>query len=175
MKLSEAIRHGSTIRPESHQERFIEVENRGLCSDAWGAAVEAVWPHVAKLNWNPKKIFEFESAMNMLRGIQRRYFKEYFEMPAHCPGSQQRFIAMGGRVIKQGGKAFLKTYDDYAKTSDIGGITTECDKVSTLAGFVDHGFYAHGWSREECALAVEWYEQQKESAAVLNFQHYQVN
>lgn len=171
MKLSEAITIGLTLRPESHQERFINVEGRGLCSDAWGAAVEAVWPHVAKLNWNPRDVFKFESAMNMLRGIQKRYFKEYFEMPARCPGSQQRFIQAGGRIINRKGDMKIEG----ERESNIGGITTECDKVSTLAGFVDHAFYAHGWSREECAIAVEWYETKKEGAALLHFQHYQVN
>lgn len=171
MKLSEAIRIGSSIRPESHQERFIEVENRGLCSDAWGAAVEAVWPNAAKLNWNPRDRFKFESAMELVRQIQHKYFRAYFEMPARCPGAQQRFIEAGGRIINRKGDMKI----DGEKETDIGGITTECDKVTNLAGMVDHGFYAHGWSREECAVAVEWYEQQKESAALLNFQHYQVN
>lgn len=173
MKLSEAIKHGSTLRPESHQERFCVTENDGvLRSDVWGAAIEAVWPKVARLNWNPRDVFKFESAMNQLRFRQQLYFKSYFEMPARCPLSQQRFINAGARVINRRGDYKIEG----EKSQDIGGVTSECDKVKTLAGFIDHAFYAHGWSREQCADAAEWYENKNQGAAMIrNFEHYQVN
>ena len=172
MKLSEAIKIGSTLRPESHQERFCHVGNRGLCSDAWGAACEAVWPNVAKLNWNPRDRFKFEAAMETLRGIQRRYFSEYFQMPAQCPGSQQRFVKAGGRIINRKGEMKI----DGAEVGNLGGITSECDQVSQMAGMVDHLFYAHGWSREQVVEVVQWYEETRSKAALVrNFAHYQVN
>lgn len=173
MKLSEAIRHGSTLRPESHQERFCNVENRGLCSDAWGAACEAVWPAVAKLNWNPRDVFKFESAMNTLRGVQHKYFGEYFRMPACCPLSSQRFMEAGGRIINRKGDMKIEG----ERETNIGGVTSECDKVSTLAGFVDHAFYAHGNSREEIAEMVSVYENARTGAALAryNFEHFQMD
>ena len=67
-----------------------------LGSDVWGAACEAVAPQVAKLNWNPKDRFKFESAMETVRAVQRRYFSAYFEMAAQCPGAVQRFTKAGG-------------------------------------------------------------------------------
>ncbi len=174
MKLSEAIKFGSTLRGESHQDRFCHVENRGLCSDAWGAACEAVQPAVARLNWS-RDLLKFESAMQTLRAVQDRYFARYFTMPVRCPLASQRFTEAGGRVINRKGEMVVTG----EKTTDLGGVTSECDKVEHLAGFVDHAFYAHGWSREQVAEAVEWYEQTREQAAassvVGNFQHYQVN
>ena len=173
MRLSDAIRHGSTLRPESHQERFIEVENRGLCSDAWGAACEAVVPRVARLNWNARDRFKFEAAMETLRSVQQAYFAPYFSMRAECPGSVQKFVKAGGRVINRRGD--IKTEGERAYNA--GGVTSECDKVRQLAGLIDHMFYAHGWSREECAEAVRWYEDKRAGAALIrsNFHHYQVN
>lgn len=176
MKLSEAIKIGSTLRPESHQERFVNVEGRGLCSDAWGAACEVVQPAVARFNWTMKDKFKFESAMDALRAIQQHYFARYFTMPARCPLASQVFTQAGGRVINRRGELAITG----EKTTDLGGVTSECDKVEHLAGFVDHAFYAHGWSREQVAEAVEWYEQTREQVAaagsvVGNFQHYQVN
>jgi hypothetical protein len=45
-----------------------------------------------------------------------------------------------------------------------------------MAGMVDHLFYAHGWSREQIAAIVEWYEQTRSNAALVrNFAHYQVH
>lgn len=172
MKLSEAITHGSTLRPESHQERFCEVVNRGLCSDAWGAACEAVYPRVAMLNWDPRDRFKFEMSMETLRGIQQRYFKSYWMMPARCPGAHQRFVEAGGRVINSKGEVALNG----AKEGDLGGITSECDRVHNMAGMVDHLFYAHGWSRLQIAEAVKWYEDTRSmSQLIRNFQHYKVN
>lgn len=172
MKLSEAIREGSKLRPESHQERFCNVENLGLCSDVWGAACEAVQPKVSKLNWNPRDRFKFETAMNTLRAVQERYFGMYFKLPAQCPVAVQRFQKAGGRVINRRGDFKIEGVKDV----EIGGVTSECDKVQHLAGFIDHAFYKHGWSREQCAEAARWYEEKRFAASIAqNFQHYQVN
>jgi len=172
LKLSEAIAIGATLRPESHQERFCHVENRGLCSDAWGAACEAVQPAVAKFNWNQRDVYKFERAMDALRAVQQHYFARYWQMPARCPGAQQRFIEAGGRVINRKGE--IATTEP--KTGNLGGITSECDQVSHMAGMVDHLFYAHGWSREKVAEIVQWYEETHSNGALLrSFEHYQIN
>lgn len=172
MKLSEAIINGSKLRPESHQERFCNVENLGLCSDVWGAAVEAVWPNAAKLNWNQKDRFKFESARVTFVAIQKRYFGEYFNLPAQCPVAIQRFQKAGGRVINRRGDFKIEGVKDV----ELGGVTSECDKVEHLAGFIDHAFYKHGWTREQCAEAARWYEEKRFAAGIAhNFQHYQVN
>lgn len=177
MKLSEAIKHGATLRPEAPHngsgDRFVRINNTGeLRSDAWGAACETVMPRVIDFNWNPRDVFKFASSMDALCAIQDHYFESYWQMPAQCPGSEQRFTKVGGRVIKQDGHESVKTYDDYAVTENAGGITSECDKVQHLAGMVDHLYYAHGWSRERIAQAVEWYEETRSAAAIAhNFSH----
>jgi len=172
MKLSEAMKFGITLRPESHQDRFCHIENRGLCSDAWGAACEAVQPAVGKLNWNAKDPVKFETAMDVLRAVQHQYFREYWNMPAECPGSEQRFVRAGGHVINRKGEIRI----DGSESGNLGGITSECDKVTHMAGMVDHLFYAHGWSREQVAEVVAWYEQTRSKTALIrNFAHYQVN
>lgn len=172
MKLSEAIKIGSTLRPESHQERFCYVENRGLCSDAWGAACEAVQPAVGNFNWNRRDVFKFERSMDALRAVQQHYFASYFTFPARCPGSHQRFIEQGARIINRKGEQKIEG----ERQGDIGGVTTECDKVTQLAGMVDHLFYAHGWSRGKVAEIVEWYEETRNNGALLrNFTHYQID
>lgn len=157
------------MRPEAHQERFTFVHGRGWCSDAWGAACEAVSPKVAGLNWQPKDRFKFESAMQSLRGVQQKYFADYWQMPALCPGSQQRFIKAGGKILKGG---ILDLYRSGVK--DIGAITSECDKVKQMAGMVDHLFYAHGMTREAVADCVAAYEEMRNKAAIVqNFEHVQ--
>lgn len=174
--LSEALRHGISLRPPSHQERFCEVENRGLCSDAWGAACEAVQPAVATLNWNSKQQHKFERSMDVLRAVQDTYFKSYWQMPAMCPGSQQRFVRAGGRVIDSKANFVIEGQE----VVELGGVTSECDKVAHLAGMVDHLYYAHGWSREKVLEVVEWYEQRRANglltaAPLQSFEHLQVN
>ncbi len=170
MKLSQAIREGSQLHPESHQERFCHVENRGLCSDAWGAACEAVQPAVARFNWTTKDVYKFESAMAALRAIQQQYFAQYWEMPARCPGSEQGFIEGRGRIVNRKGEIKID-----AKAGNLGGITSECDKVQHIAGMVDHLFYTHGWNREQIAAVVEWYEETRsQTAFIRSFEHYQV-
>lgn len=173
--LSEAIRHGITLRQASHQERFCRVEGRGLCSDAWGAACEAVQPAVAKFYWERFDSVKFERSMDALRAVQQNYFSPYFQMPAMCPGSQQRFIQGGGRIINRQGEVKVEGEE----VVELGGVTSECDKVKTLAGMVDHLYYAHGWSREKVLEVVEWYENRRAAgiltaAPIQNFEHLQV-
>jgi 4-hydroxyphenylpyruvate dioxygenase-like putative hemolysin len=179
MKLSEAIKHGATLRGESHQDRFVHVEGEGggLRSDAWGAACEAVQPAVARFNWNHRDLHKFERSMDALRGVQQHYFARYWQMPAICPGSQQRFIAMGGRIVgKRDEQPLISVYEKGQTAGSLGGVTSECELVEHMAGMVDHLFYAHGWSREQVAAAVEWYEQTRTNAALVrNFEHYAVN
>jgi hypothetical protein len=171
MRLSEAIKIGSQMRPPSHQERFVVVEGRGLCSDVWGAACEAVQPKVARLNWNWRDRVKSAQAMSVLNAVQHQYFGAYFRLPAQCPGAVQRFTKAGGRIINRRGEIKIDT--DHQKTFDLGGITTECDKVRTLAGLVDHLYYKHRNTREEIAHMVEWYEQTRSKASIFrNFEHY---
>ena len=172
--LSEAMRHGITLRQASHQERFCHVEGRGLTSDAWGAACEAVQPAVANFNWRDRN--RFEASMDALRSVQHHYFAPYFQMPAMCPGSHQRFIKAGGHLLNRQGEMKL----DSQQVVELGGVTSECDKVEHLAGMVDHLYYAHGWSREKVLEAVEWYENRRAAgfltaAPPQSFEHLQVN
>lgn len=174
MKLSEALKHGLTLRGEHHQDagRFCHVEGRGLCSDAWGAAVEAIMPTVNEFNWDSKDAIKAENAMYAFRAVQYHYFHTYQQMPARCPLSQQRFIEAGGRVINHKGEIKLEG----ERTTNLGGVTSECDLVEHIYGMVDHLFYAHGWSRQQVAEVVEWYETQRHAGQSLRqFNHYQVS
>jgi hypothetical protein len=172
MRLSEAIKHGSTLRPESHQERFIEVENRGLCSDAWGAAVEAVWPMVARLNWNAFDTSKFENAMERFRAAQEHYFGRYRTFPVRCPGASRTVLRAAGRVINR--KGDVKVYADHQRLERIAGLTDECGKVTHLYGMVDHLYYAHNNSREQIAEMFGWYEETRDTAEIVRaFTHYQ--
>lgn len=169
MKLSEAIKIGSLIRPESHQERFCNVEGRGLCSDVWGAACEAVHPQVAKLNWNLNDKQALNSALRYLNEIQHKYFETYFQMPATCPLASRSLVRGAGRIVNRKGEYVVEG----SKAERIAGVTSECAKVTTLAGFVDHAFYKHGNSREEIAAMVELCEQaQNRRVAVVGLEHY---
>lgn len=180
MKASEALRIGSQLRPVAYQDRFCHVEGRGLCSDAWGAICEAVQPAVAKFNWNARDLLKFERSMDALRAVQQHYFAAYFQLPARCPGSSQRWIEMGGRLLNQDRKVILKTYDDHAKQHAY-SITSECDKVEQLAGLIDHLFYKHRMSREDIATCLEAYENAREHgiaqqvAVNQNFNHFSAN
>jgi len=181
LKISDALRYGITLRPESHRNRFCHVEGRGLCSDAWGAICEAVQPAVATFNWTRKDIVKYERAMDALRAVQFHYFADYFNptlKPARCPLASQRFIEAGGRIVSERGRGELKVYEKGQRERVIGGVTSECDKVHHVAGMIDHAFYAHGWSREQVLEIVEWYDQTQEQALasniVINFEHYQV-
>lgn len=170
MKLSEAIRTGSAIRPESHQERFCHVEGRGLTSDVWGAACEAVHPQVARLNWSLNDKQALNSALRYLNEIQHRYFEEYFQMPARCPMAHRSMFRGAGRVINAKGEY---TVDDGGKVLHLAGVTDECAKVKTLAGYVDHAFYKHGNSREEIAEIVQEYEESRDRRVLLAVEHHQ--
>jgi hypothetical protein len=184
MKLSEAIIEGSKFRPAvgALGERFSNVEGRGLSSDVWGAACEAVQPAVAKFNWNPLSIYAFERAMDAFRAVQLQYFASYFQMPAKCPGARRSISQVGGRLLRRFGREpELKTYDDHARTQYVSGITTECDKVEHLAGLIDHLYHKHRMSREDIAKCVEEYEQARERGLKQqfvvnrNFNHYTAN
>lgn len=187
MKLSQAIREGCQLRPRVGQgspigERFSYVEERGLCSDIWGAAVEAVAPYVADFDWRALNVFAFKRAQDAFNAIQLDRFGAYFQMPARCPGAKQKIVKVGGRLIKRFGKEpELKTYDDYAKVEQFAGITTECQKVRHLAGMVDHLYRIHRMSPEDIAKCVEAYEDAREygvthqTAINQNFNHYQLN
>ena len=144
-----------------------------LLSDPWGAACEAVQPAVAKFNWRDRS--RYQHSMDALRAVQQHYFKEYWEMPAQCPGSQQHFIAQGGRVISNRGDGELKLYDEGRQVTRQ-AVTSECDLVQHLAGAVDHMFYAHGWSREQVAEVVEHYEHHRTIGFLMrNFTHFSPN
>ena len=147
------------------------IENRGvLGSDVWGAACEAVYPAVAQLNWNQRNKLALASSLRRLNEIQHRYFEQYFQMPARCPLSTQRYIEAGARMIKGKWEASLVG----ERLKDFGAVTDECAKVTTLAGFVDHAFHAHGNSREEIAQMVEIYENSRAGAQIaLDLSHYQ--
>jgi hypothetical protein len=174
MRLSEAIRIGCKLRPESRQDRFVWIDNLDeLRSDAWGAACEAVQPAVARFNWRDKS--RLQHSMDALRAVQQHYFADYFEMPARCPGSQQHFIAQGGRVISNRGEGQIKVYEE-GKQVTRHAVTSECDLVAHLAGAIDHMFYAHGWSREQVAEVVEHYENTRSMGFVMqNFNHFSPN
>lgn len=184
MKLSQAMREGCQLRPRvgALGERFSHVEGLGLCSDIWGAACEAAMPTVADFNWNPLDVYAFQRSMDALRAVQEHYFGDYFKMPARCPGASQRFTKVGGRLIKRFGREpELKTYDDYAKVENIGGITTECVKVRHLAGLVDHLYRKHRMSPEDVIKCVEAYEhalengQPQQIVVNQNFTHHAAN
>lgn len=183
MKLSQAIREGCKLRPRVGVlgERFSYVEGRGLCSDVWGAACEAVQPAVANFSWNRSNVYAFSRSMDAFRAIQLQYFAPYFQMPLRCPGLRQNFTKVGGRLVSRFGKEpELKTYDDYAKVANLGGITTECPKVEHLAGMVDHLYHKHRMTAEKIADCVEEYENAraqsaKQIAVNQNFTHYAVN
>ena len=177
MKASEALRIGDKLHPVAYQERFCNVEGRGLCSDAWGAIIEAVMPRVAEFNWNRNDRYKFERAMDAFRAIQLQYFASYFQMPVRCPGSRQLITKVGGRLVKRFGKEpELKTYDNHAQISNQGGITSECDKVEHLAGMIDHLFYKHRWERWKIAEVLEWYETTHQQAVInRSFTHYAAN
>jgi hypothetical protein len=170
LRLSEAIIIGASLRPEA-RERFCYIANLDtLGSDVWGAACEAVMPTVKEFNWNTKDQQKLDRALEALNAVQHHYFGNYWNMPTVCPGAKQSVTQQGGRIVTQNGHGYLKTYEEGAKVTVLGGITSECDKVTHLAGFVDHAFYRHNWTREQVAKAVEWYENTR---SLGQFEHYQ--
>lgn len=177
MKLSEAIRIGITFRDEAHDGPFVRIANTGeLRSDPWGAACEAVYSLIAKRNWNKSDRLSYESDIEALREIQQKYFAEYFKMPATCPGARPRYYAKGGgrftgRMV--GGLNEVAIEGEHKQS--LPAITSACPSVTNLAELLEHMFYVHNWSREECAEACEWYEQRQGQLIVQNFEHYQDN
>lgn len=169
MKLSEAAKFGITLRPEG-RERFCNIENRGLSSDFWGAACEAVQPSVAKFNWDTKDKVKLAAVMDAFNAVQLHYFADYFnpeKMPARCPGANRSYQEVGAKIVGSNGQFTAQT-----RVQNIGAVTSECDKVAHLAGMADHLFYAHNWSREKVAHAVELYENQQDKV-FRSFEHFQ--
>lgn len=169
MKLSEAIRIGSTLRPETHVDRFVNIEGKGLCSDVWGAACEAVQPLVAQLNWNHRDKEKYEKAAELLNKVQHKYFAEAFLIEAVCPGSKVSISESGGRSDRAGNITLVgeKRYNV--------PITSECKKVRNLAGLADHLFHKHRWIREQVADAVEIVEEMRNSRLIIpKFEHFVV-
>lgn len=171
MKLSEAIKTGSTFRAESHQGPFVRIANtEELRSDVWGAACEAVYSLIAKRNWDKSNKLEYDKDIEALREIQQKYFAAYFKMPATCPGAQpRRYTNEGVRIVNGLGH----TVREGEKREALPAITTICPAITNLAELIEHMFYVHNWTREECAEAAEWYENQEPLLMVRNFDHYQ--
>lgn len=174
MRLSDAIKFGCTLRREGRSGPFVRVANSDeLLSDVWGAACEAVHSLVARRNWNDDTR---GSDIEYVREIQQKYFPDYFKMPTVCPGAQQRpFVKAGGRFTGRVVQGLNEFVIEKERQEMIGGITTACPAVTNLAEFIEHVFYVHNWTREECAQAVEWYEQQSAPLIAQNFDHYQDN
>lgn len=167
MKLAEAIRIGSTLRPETHIDRFINIEGKGLCSDVWGAACEATQPLVAQLNWNHRDREKYEKAAELLNKVQHKYFERYFFLEAVCVGSKVSISQAGGREDRRGNITLVgeKRYNV--------PITSECAKVRHLAGLTDHLFHRHRWTREQVAEAVEMVEEMRDSKVIKPlFEHF---
>jgi hypothetical protein len=136
----------------------------------WGAACEAVDPSVAKLNWNLNDKQALNSALRTLNEVQHRYFEEYFQMAASCPMAHRSMFRGAGRILNSKGEYKV---DPGGELIGIAGVTTECAKVKTLAGYVDHAFYKHGNSREEIAQIVQEYEESRDRRVLLATEHYQ--
>lgn len=177
MILSEAIRYGSQLRREGRSGPFVRIANtEELVSDVWGAACEAVYSLIAKRNWNKDDALSYSADIAALKEVQEKYFADYFKLTAFCPGAKPReVIRRGGRFTGRvvGGLNEFAIEKEFSKT--LGGITTACVSITNLAELVEHCFYVHNWTRQECAEAVEWYEQQSAPLITENFQHYQDN
>lgn len=175
MKLSEAVRTGSTFRGESHAGPFVRIANtEELRSDVWGAACEAVYSLIAKRNWNKANKLAYDSDIEALREIQHKYFGEYFKMPVTCPGANpRRYTQAGGRFTGRMVKGVNEFAVEREKLKLIGALTSACPSITNLAELIEHLFYVHNWTREQCADAVEWYEQRSAGLIKQNFEHYQ--
>lgn len=172
MLLSEAIRQGSQMRGESHSGPFTRIANTDeLRSDVWGAACEAVHSLVAKRNWtNDTRGSDIE----YLREIQRKYFARYFEIPITCPGAQSRqYSAGGGRFTGRVVGGLNEVAIEGERLKSIGAVTTVCPSITNFAEYLEHAFYVHNWSREQCAQAAEYVEHGDTLSLLRNFEHYQ--
>lgn len=169
MKLSEAIKYGRALRPESHQgDPFVRVVNEDdLRSDVWGAAVEAVHSLISKRSWTAATR---ESDMAHFVELQQHHFGAYFKMAAFCPGAQPRgYVDEGIKIVNRHAEYVRKGEEG----KHIGPVTNDCQHVVHLAGFVEHVFYVHNWTSEEVAQAIQWYEQQQAIVVAQTFEHYQ--
>ena len=171
MKLSEAIRFGRTLRPESHQagHPFVRVANEDdLRSDPLGAAVEAAHSPIVNRSWTDTT---YETDMAVFDELLHRYFDTYFHTSANCPGADPRkYVRAGARMTSsRKGEYVIGSEHEQA----IGAITTDCRLVLNLAQFVEHAFYVHNWTTEECAQAIEYYEQGQRVVVAQSFEHYQ--
>jgi hypothetical protein len=172
MKLSDAIRHGRTLRPESHQEgwpfvRVVNGEVSDLYSDVWGAALEAVHSPIAKRNWTGAS---YQSDMAMFVELQRQHFGNYFHTPANCPGAAARgVLAQHAKKPNHRGE-FCVAREGWEMVHPV---TSDCHLILNLAEFIEHAYYVHNWMTEECARAVEYYEQGQQVVVAQAFEHYQ--
>jgi len=170
MELSTAMRYGRTLRLESHQEGwpFVHVANEDdLRSDPWGAAVEAVHSPIVKRSWTEAS---YRSDMAVFVELQHHHFDRYFRTPANCPGERaQGYFRARGKVIGSDGSYAI----DREERPVIKPVTSECHAIINLAEFVEHAFYIHNWTTEECAQAVEYYEQGQQVVVAQSFDHFQ--
>lgn len=170
MRLSEAIRIGRQLRPETHQgEMFVRLANLDeLGSDVWGAACEAVHSPVSKRSWTEATL---NSDRNYAAEILQKYFGHYWKMPANCPGAKRLgLIHSRGRFVDSGQAEFV--VEPGSEVEVFGGLTTACEHVLSLGQFIGHAFYVHNWSSEQCAENVEWYENVS-VPIIAPFEHYQ--
>lgn len=170
MHLSEAILYGRTLRPESHQEGwpFVRVANTDeLRSDVWGAAVEAVHSPITQRSWTEATR---QADMAYFCDIQRQHFGNYFRTPANCPGAQPREALGQHAPRKTTGNTYSVKYEEQIR---IGPVTSDCKLILSLAEFVEHAFYIHNWSSDDCAQAVAYYEQGQQILVAQSFDHYQ--
>lgn len=175
MILSEAIRYGSTLRGESHSGPFTRIANtEELRSDVWGAACEAVYSLIAKeRNWNRDNEIEYDSDKEYLRQIQHRYFERYFSIAVSCPGAKPRLLsAGGGRFTGRVVGGLNEVAIEGERKRSIGGITTACPSITNFAELLEHMFYVHNWSREQCAQAAEYVEHGDMEQLFRSFEHY---
>jgi hypothetical protein len=172
MQLSQAIRVGRELRPESHQEGhpFVHVVNPAtidLYSDVWGAAVEAVHSPIAKRSWTEAS---YQADMAAFVELQRQHFGNYFRTPANCPGEKARGVfAQHAKKPDQQGR-YVVAREGWEMVHPV---TSDCHLILNLAEFVEHAFYIHNWTSEDCAQAVEYYEQGRQVLVARSFDHYQ--
>lgn len=176
MLLSEAITYGSTLRGESHSGPFVRVANSDeLLSDVWGAACEAVHSPIAKRRWDKSDKLSYDADIEALRQIQQQYFAEYFKSPATCPGAIPRTYSQGGgRYTGRMSQGLNEVAVERETATALPAITTACPSITNLAELIEHMFYVHNWTREECAKAVADYEQYGSTSPLIrSFEHYQ--
>lgn len=174
MRLSEAIRIGAQLRGESHSGPFARIANtEELRSDVSGAACEAVHSIIAKRNWNKDNQLSYGSDVEYMRQIHRQHFARYYMIPVSCPGASTRSVVQAGgrftgRVV--GGLNDFAVEREVSK--ELPAITSACPAITNFAEFLEHAYYVHNWSREQCAQAAEFTEQGDLRSLVQTFEHY---